>query len=316
MIDLFTLFKAVLILFLLIIPGFLLRKKRFADDKLPLGFTNTILYVTQPAMLIAGFFRPYDGSIMKSALIVLVLTFAVHGSFYLIVMRFFAKAPEGARSVYRFGSIFSNAGYMGIPLIDMILGGEATVYASVYLIGFNFFCWSLGCLIYSGDKSYISPKKMFINAATIPTFIGILIFVTNFYSIFPQGAALFTSDILNMLKNTVAPMSMMIIGMRLADLKLKGALKDVHLYVGLSLRLVILPLVVFGLLMICKLLGFYNVTAFTVVFICSATPVASATSMFAERFSSDTVTASKFVSISTLLSLVSMPLMAALLYLL
>jgi predicted permease len=116
-----------------------------------------------------------------------------------------------------------------------------------------------------------------------------------------------------MLKNTVAPMSMMIIGMRLADLNLKGAFRDKYLYLGLSLRLIVFPLGAFVLLAICKLLGFYDPTGFTVILVCASTPVASATCMFAEKFGSDSTSASKFVSVSTVLSLATMPLMALLL---
>lgn len=311
--DITVLFRAVLLLFMMIIPGFILKKTKLADDKLPLGFTNTILYITQPAMLVVGFFRPYDGKIMRSAIIVFILTFVVHALFIFSVRFFFKKAPKETAKAYRFGVAFANAGYMGIPLITMIFGTEAAIYASVYIIGFNFFAWSLGCLIYSEDKSYISPKKMFLNAATIPTMIGILIFVTNLYSYLPSVVSSFTGETLEMLKDMVAPMSMMVIGMRLADLKLKGAFSDANLYLALALRLLILPAATFGILFICKILGFYDMTAFSVVLICASTPAASATCMFAERFNSDSVTASKFVSISTVLSLLTMPLMALLL---
>ncbi len=314
--DITVLFRAVLLLFVMMIPGFILRKARLADDKLPLGFTNTILYITQPAMLIVGFFRPFDKSILRSALTVLILTFVIHALFILTVHLFFKKAPKETAKVYRFGTAFANAGYMGIPLITMIFGSEAAIYASIYIIGFNFFSWSLGCLIYSEDRSYISFRKMFLNAATIPTFIGIIIFATDLYSHLPTAVSSFTEEALEMLKNTVAPMSMMIIGMRLADLKLKGAFRDANLYVALALRLLLLPLATFGILYVCKIFGFYDLTAFSVVLICASAPAASATCMFAERFSSDSVTASKFVSISTILSLFTMPLWASLLNLL
>lgn len=314
--DITVLFRAVLLLFMMIIPGFILKKTKLADDKLPLGFTNTILYITQPAMLVVGFFRPYDGKIMRSAIIVLVLTFVVHAFFTFSVHLFFRKAPKETAKVYRFGVAFANAGYMGIPLITMIFGTEAAIYASVYTVGFNFFAWSLGCLIYSEDKSFISPKKMFLNAATIPTMIGIIIFATNLYSYLPSAVSSFTGDALEILKDTVAPMSMMVIGMRLTDLKLKGAFADANLYLALALRLLILPAATFGILFLCKTLGFYDMTAFSVVLICASTPAASATCMFAERFNSDAVTASKFVSISTVLSLLTMPFMALLLNLL
>ncbi len=308
-----SLFRAVLILFVMIIPGFLMRKLKLSGDTLPLGFANTILYITQPAMLVVGFFRARDMGIMKNALVVLVLSFLTHILFLLAVNLFYRGADKEKRKVYRFGTVFSNAGYMGIPLITMVLGDEAAIYASVYIVAFNFFCWSFGALIYSEDKSYISPKKMLINAATVPTFIGIIIFATNFYTVIPTPIADFVYEALTMLKNTVAPMSMMIIGMRLADLELKGAFKDRYLYMGLALRLILFPLGGFGLIALTKLVGIDTPDAFKVVLICASTPVASATSMFAEKFRSDTVSASKFVSISTVLSLATMPLMALLL---
>jgi predicted permease len=233
--------------------------------------------------------------------------------FIFAVKLFYRGAEKETAKVYRFGTVFANAGYMGIPLISMVLGDEAAIYASVYIVAFNFFCWSYGALIYSEDKSFISPKKMFVNAATIPTAIGIIVFVTNVYPYIPAPIAELTYETLTMLKNTVAPMSMMIIGMRLADLNLKGAFRDKYLYLGLSLRLIVFPLGAFVLLAICKLLGFYDPTGFTVILVCASTPVASATCMFAEKFGSDSTSASKFVSVSTVLSLATMPLMALLL---
>jgi len=310
------LFRSVLLLFVMIIPGFILRKTRLASDHVPLGFTNTILYVTQPAMIIVGFFRPRDMEILKNAAVVLVATFVIHIMFLFAVKLFYRGAEKDKQKVYRFGTVFANAGYMGIPLISMVFGNEAAIYASVYIVGFNFFCWSFGALIYSEDRSYISPKKMLINAATIPTAIGIVFFVTNAYSILPAAVADFSFEALTMLKDTVAPMSMMIIGMRLADLELKGAFKDKYLYLGLALRLVIFPLGAFAVLFLAKLIGVYSEIAFAVILICASTPVASATCMFAEKFGSDSVTASKFVSISTILSIGTMPVMALLLELL
>jgi len=339
MVDIGTLFRSVLLLFFMMIPGYIIKKAKLGGDKLPLGFTNTILYITQPAMLVVGFFRPFDAEILKTAGVVLILSFLAHIMFYGIALLLFRGAPDFLRRVYRFSIVFANAGYMGIPLMTMVLGDEAAVYASVYIIGFNFFAWSLGCLIYTDDKSYISPKKMLLNAATVPTFIGILLFITNAYTWLPAAVTSFTFDALTMLKNTVAPMSMMVIGMRLADLKLKGAFNDRYMYLSFIMRLAVLPAAVFVLLWICKLIGFYQATAFTTVLICAATPSAALTGMFAEKFApkSDpqklaegdpdavktaeialegSVTASKLVSISTVLSLLTMPLIALLLQLL
>lgn len=310
MIDTARLFTSVLLLFILIIPGFLLRKAKLAGDYLPKGFTNVILYVTQPALIIVSFIRPYDSNVMKSALGVLAFTFILHGIFFLISLAFFNKCESKLKRVYRFGCIFSNAGYMGIPLIMALLGSDAAIYASVYIIGFNFYCWSVGCMIYSGDRSFISPKKMFLNPATIPTYIGLIFFLLPIDSFVPQVLV----DALETLRATVAPMSMMLVGMQLADMKLKGAFRDINFFISLFLKLIAFPVIAWALLKGASLCGIYSDDICSiVVLVCAATPSAAATSMFAEKFECDPVTAGKFVSISTLLSVLTIPLVSLLL---
>ena len=310
MIDTAKLFTSVLLLFILIIPGFLLRKAKLAGDYLPKGFTNVILYVTQPALIMVAFIRPYDAEVMKSALGVLIFSFLLHGVFFLLSLLFFRRCEEKLKRVYRFGSIFSNAGYMGIPLIMALLGNDAAIFASVYIIGFNFYCWSVGCLIYSGDKSYVSPKKMFLNPATIPTYIGLLFFLLPIDSFVPSVVI----DALETLRSTVAPMSMMLVGMQLADMKLKGAFKDANFFLALALKLLIFPAIAWMFIKTADITGIYSdITCAIVVLVCSATPSAAATSMFAEKFDGDSVTAGKFVSVSTVLSLITIPLISLLL---
>lgn len=310
MVDTYILFKSVLLLLLMIIPGFIMRKMRIADDGLSKGFANTILYITQPAMIAVSFIRDFDKNVLIIAVTVLVFSFVAHTLFYLIALKLFKNAQKEIRKVLQFGVVFSNAGYMGFPLIAAILGDQAIIYASVYTIGFNAFSWSLGCLIYSEDKQYISPKRIFLNAATIPTYIGILIFILPINNYVPSVVV----DGLNMLKATVAPMSMMLIGMRLAEVDFKGIFKDKYLPYGTVVRLLIFPTLIWSIMRLISLAGIQiNETAMTVVLICAATPCASATGMFAEKFNGDAVYASKFVSVTTLLSIATMPVVSLLL---
>ena len=310
MIDTAKLFSSVLLLFILIIPGFLLRKAKLAGDYLPKGFTNVILYVTQPALIMVAFIRPYDAQVMKTALGVLIFSFLLHGVWFALSLLFFRKCEEKLKRVYRFGSIFANAGYMGIPLIMALLGDDAAIFASVYIVGFNFYCWSVGCLIYSGDKSYVSPRKMFLNPATIPTYIGLLFFLLPIDAFVPDVVV----NALETLRGTVAPMSMMLVGMLLADMKLKGAFKDINFFISLAMKLILFPVIAWLFIKGADMSGIYSdATCAIVVLVCAATPSAAATSMFAEKFDGDSVTASKFVSISTILSLITIPLVSLLL---
>lgn len=310
MVDTLALLRAVALMILFIVPGFMLRKLDFADGAVAKGFANTILYVTQPAMLIVLFIRPYDASIMKTAGWVFGFGMVAHTVFYLIAMRFFKKAPDQIAKVSRFGAIFSNAGYMGIPVITAALGDEAGIYASVYIITFNIFAWSLGALIYSGDKKYISAKKIFINPATVPIYIGLLFFLLPIDQYVPS----LMIDGLTALKETVAPMSMMLIGIRLADVKFKTVLTDKWMWLTLAVRLLLLPAVIWGIMRAIGLTGWFaDMTAMTVVLICSSTPCSTITSMFAEKFDCEPVYASKAVSVSTVLSVITIPLVSLLL---
>ncbi len=310
MVDTLALLKAVALMIIFIIPGFALRKFGFADGAVAKGFANTILYVTQPAMIVVLFIRPYDASIIKTAGWVFGFAMAAHAVFYLISMRFFKKAPDGIAKVSRFGAIFSNAGYMGIPVIIAALGDEAGIYASVYIIAFNIFAWSLGAMIYSGDKKYISVKRVLINPATVPIYIGLLLFLLPIDQYVPS----LVIDGLTALKAMVAPMAMMLIGIRLADVKVTTVFTDKWMWMTLAIRLFLFPALAWGMMRLVGMTGrFADMTAMTVVLICSSTPCSTITSMFAEKFDCEPVYASKVVSVSTLLSAFTIPLISLLL---
>jgi len=310
MVDTLALLKAVALMILFIIPGFVLRKLKLADGAVAKGFANTILYVTQPAMLVVLFIRPYDAGIMKTAAWVFGFAMVAHMVFYVIAMQFFKKAPDKIAKVSRFGTVFSNAGYMGIPVIVAALGDEAGIYASVYIIAFNIFAWSLGAMIYSGDKKYISAKKIFINPATVPIYIGLLFFLLPIDQYVPS----LIMDGLTTLKETVAPMAMILIGIRLADVKIKTVFTDKWMWLTLAIRLLLLPAVAWGIMRGVGLTGWFaDMTAMTVVLICASTPCSTITSMFAEKYDCEPVYASKVVSVSTVLSVLTIPLVSLLL---
>ncbi len=294
----------------MVIPGFILRKTKIGGDALALSITNIILYVSTPAMLINAFLREFDSELLKNMLAVFILSFLAHCIFALVTYAVIRKKDGVDVRVYRFASIFANAGYMGIPLIQMVFGGAAGIYASVYIIWFNVFQWTLGCLIYTGDKKYMTPKKAILNPAVIPIIIGVGIFLSSLSRYIPA----LVCDVIGQLNSTVAPLSMILVGLRLADVNFRSALRDGRFYLSLALRLIIGPTLVFVLMAILKMLGIeLSEIVMSTVLVCASTPTAVATSMFAEKFGGDGVLASQIVSASTLLSLGSIPLVSALL---
>ena len=102
MVSTVDIFTSVLVLFLLIIPGFLLRKAKLANDDLPVGLSNIILYIAQPALIIVSYIRPYDSGIMKTALGVLVFSFVMHAVFFGISLLFFKNAFKRANKSHAY----------------------------------------------------------------------------------------------------------------------------------------------------------------------------------------------------------------------
>ncbi len=300
----------VALLFLMMIPGILMVRCRLSTEGFGKALSNLVLYIAQPALIVSAYIRPYDPEIMINACWVLLFSFLSHLLFSAIAFRAFRRAPDGKKQMLLFATIFSNAAFMGIPLITAVLNEEAAIYASIYNITFNLFMWSLGVVICTGDKTQASFRKVLTHPVTLSSAVGLLCFFlpveTYIPSLFMEG--------LSMLKDLVAPLSMTIIGLRLAEMDFKGMFRDRHLYVFLTLRLLLLPACMYVILRLLTLAGLpIGITVTTVILITASTPSATATSMFAEKYDCDAVYAGKLVACSTLLSIVTMPLVSLLL---
>ena len=312
----------VALLFIMMIPGVLLVKCGMSVNGFGKGLSNLVLYIAQPALIFMAYLRPFDKEILENSLYVFILSIITHSLFSVIAMLCYKKSPDSLRRMLRFATIFSNAAFMGIPLISAVLEDSypgATVYASIYNITFNLFLWSLGVYICTGKrdrdndgvddgveeiKEKASPLKALYHPVTIAAFIGLIFFVFSLNSYVPG----IVTESLNMLKGLVAPLSMVVIGLRLADMNFKGIFKDKDMFVFLFLRHILLPVLTVGII---KLLGLVLPIASvveTTVVIMAAAPAATSATMFAEKYDCDAAYVSRLVTVSTLLSIVTMPL--------
>ena len=320
------LIKKVLLLTVMVILGFIMRKCKLADENVSKGFANTVIYLSQPAMIIYGFLEAdFSREIILTSLCVFVFAMLFHIGFYGISLLLYKGALEKQRAVLRFATVFTNAGFMGIPLISELISPVAAVYATFYVVAFNIFNWSLGCYIYTKDRRYMRVKKMLLNPATIPTYIGLALFLVGGLVTVPDSVnpildnfivPIIVDDVLFLLKCTVIPLSMMMIGIRLADGDFKSTFKDRYMPVMFAVRLIVIPLIVLAVMKCVELTGLIpeNILtpAATVLIISASTPVAAMATVLAEKFDGDATYASKLVSASTLLSMVTMPLIATL----
>lgn len=310
MIDILALCQRIGLMFAMMAVGFIMKKAKLGGDKLPAELSNLVLYFAQPALIINTFIRDFDKSVLAGLVWVFVISIVYHGIIFALSFCFFKKAPEAKKRVYRFGIIFSNASFLGIPLVQSVAGDIAVLYVCIFTGAFNIYAWSVGCYIYTGDKKYMSLKKMFINPATVPTAIGLIFFFTPINGYVPS----FVTELLGYMESLVVPLTMIIVGLRVADIEFKSAFRDRHLPLALALRLLAAPVLSFVIVKILTLCGaVLSNDVMVTLMICSSTPVAVYASMMAEKFGGDAVTAGKYVSVSTLLSLLTIPIASLLL---
>ncbi|MBQ8549820.1 MAG: AEC family transporter [Clostridia bacterium] len=308
LIDIGTLFSNVLLLMLMLIPGVIMSRILHGEKSFANGLSKLVLYIATPAMMISPFIREFEKKLLGDIVVTFLLAMGVMIAFFLVT--FIIGGEEKVKRTLQFSVVFANAGYMGIPLIELLLGTKAVIFATVFNVAFNLLMWTLGCFIYTRDAKYMRPAKIVKNPVIIAMAVGLLLFFTPANRYVPEVAV----SAIDMLKGLVAPLSMMVVGFHAASANYKKVLSRGNMWFTLALRHLLCPALVFLVLKALAVTDIYtNTVVATVVFIAAATPSATSTSMFAEMFDGDTEVSGVLVPISTLLSLFSMPLTALLL---
>ncbi|MBQ6818688.1 MAG: AEC family transporter [Clostridia bacterium] len=214
----------------------------------------------------------------------------------------FCKTPADQRAVLRFGTMFSNCGFMSLPLVSAILGVDGVFVVSIFVALFQVLCWTVGVKIYGHFDSKRAIKQIFLNPGTISVLFGLPLFFLQVK--FPS----LIMEPMGMLCDLNTPVAMIVTGFYLSKMTLKLQKGDGLLFLGASLRLVIVPMITLGILYLLGIRGNLLVACM----IPSCAPSASNTSLFAVMFGGNEIYASRFVSISTILSVITMPFIVAL----
>ena len=299
--DFLTVASQVLTLFLLIGVGVVCAKVKLLSDGAVKALANLVLYIATPCVIVKSCIREFDPAMLWGFLTVIAVAAVTHGLLILLAKVVFRDSEEDRRRVFRVATVFSNAGYMAIPLQQAILGDVGVFYCAAYVIVFNVFLWTYGLAEMSGE-SRLSVKKILLNPGVIGVVVGILLFVL------PIPVPALIVDGIGHLAALNTPVPMLIVGYYLAQTDLLAALKDGRGWLCMALRLVAAPAVALGGLLLCGVRG----DLLTSCMICIATPVATACTMFATRFDRNPRLSVNLVSLSTILSVVTLPLMVAL----
>ena len=310
--NLATVAAQVGVLFALMAVGAVCRRVRLVDEASVKGIVNVLLLVVTPCLIIDSFQRPFDSSMMHGFFWAFAIAVSAHVAIILFA-RLFSRGDDRSRPVLRLAMVFSNAGFMGIPLEQAILGAEGVVYGIVYVVVFNFFMWSWG--LYEMKFKVESEKfKVGFRAKDLrpmvvnPGTVGIAIGLPLFFASVSLPAILKTP--ISLLAGLNTPLAMLVIGFYLAGADFRRVVRMPSAYLAAAIRLVAYPLAMVALLF--PLRSHFPREMMLALVTAASAPVAAMVSMFASKFSRDVDLSVGLVSGTTLLSIFTMPPVIAL----
>ena len=250
-----------------------------------------------PAVILQSLATTFDAAKMVAGAACMALSFI----FTLVsagVARLYFRDRQRAAQL---GITISNMGFMGIPLVQSVLGEEYVFYISACMAGQVPLIWSYGIWLISQDTSKISLKKIATNPSIVAVVEGIVLFCC---SIDLTGVIKVTAQDMGNLNTGLA---MLVMGIYLAQTDLRSLVRDRNLYAACALRLLAVPAIVIAVMVLLPLDPIVKL----VVVIALSTPCGTVSAMFPQMFGGDYRFGAGLVSVSTLLSLVLMPLVLA-----
>ncbi len=293
--------QQVLVLFILIGVGFICGKKGILTDSASKKMTDIVLYVVTPCVMISAFQREFSIELLGNILITAVCASAIIIATIFISKLIFHDKEERRNKVLRFASIFSNCGFMSLPLQKAILGEDGWFYGSIFVAVFNLIIWTYGLVMMSGDKKQLSLKKLIFNPGIAGVVIAVIIFVCKI------DLPYIISQPVDYLAALNTPLPMLIIGFYLSQADFKKAFADKGTYFTSAIRLTLIPIIS----TIVMVLLHVDSTIMITCIIATAAPTAATTTMFASKFNGDVELSVSIVAATTLISIVTMPLVVA-----
>lgn len=295
--------QQVIILFLLMLVGAILAKLKWLTEIGSREITKLLLTFVAVCVIVNSFLTventPGKLGEMGIAALASVLSVAVGAVFAIPLFR---RRPARERAVLQFGSSFSNCGFMGLPLVNALLGAEGVFLVSIFIAVFQVFVWTYGIILYRREGERLSIRKALLNPGVIGVIIGLPFFL------FPISMPTVAVSTISSLGDLNTPLAMIVTGFYLANADLRPRKGDGPIWIVMVLRLLVVPSIAFGIL---YLFGVRDLTLVAcMVPLCA--PCASNTTLFAVMFEADEELSSRMVTQCTLVSIITMPVLISL----
>ena len=286
-----------LMMFLLVVVGFLVRKKTIIGETGRKEMVNFCLYVTLPFNIFHSFQMEWEWEMLKSFAEVLLLS-AGYCILSIIMSHIFYRTTETERrKPLRYGTIVSNGGFLGNPVIEGIYGANGLFYASVFMLPVRIVMWSVGTSCFMKEKRENLFKKVLTHPCIVAIYLGLIVMIAGID--FPVSV----ENTISGISSCNTPLSMMLVGMMLAEMNPKGIL-DRTMVLYTAVRLLLIPAVLFGItaaLPIPDLLRGITV-------IIAGMPAPVTTALLSAKYHGNEGYATGMIFVTTILSLFTLPM--------
>lgn len=287
----------ILKMLIILLIGYVCYKIGVIDQHGNTMMANLLLMVVNPLVAIMSLQTEYQPELLKGLVLSYLLALAAHGIAIMVSQLLIRKTGNEEYSIERFCCVYSNCGFIGIPLIQSILGSEGVFYLTAYMTTFNILSWTHGITLMTGKASWQTMKKGLLSPMIFSCIAGILLFL--FRIKIPSVPA----DAFTYVANMNTPLAMLIAGFSVAQTNLVKMVKNPRIYMISALKLLLIPSLVLILLM---LIPVKREIALTIL-VASACPAAASGTAFSLRFGKNYRYSSEMYAFTTLASLVTIP---------
>ncbi len=289
------LINQVLIMYILMFIGYMAYKRKLLSDQGTRDLGKILLNIAIPIVVISNFCVEKTSEKTGELLSSILISAVCMAISIIVAYLFFHKRDR----IAEFASAFSNAGFIGIPLVQATFGEHAVFYISMMIVLVNLLQWTYGVYTITDEKKYINLKAVAKNPIVVSVLIGLIIYFSGIRM--PS----IVSRLFTIIGNLNTPLAMLVSGVYLAQSNLPDMLKKKDVYYVCFVRLIVVPL---AILMIFRFLPFGNTTIKMAILLAGACPVGSNVAIFAQQYDKDYKKGIEYVCVSTILSILSLPL--------
>ncbi|MDO4485972.1 MAG: AEC family transporter [Bacillota bacterium] len=298
--------------FIIILPGYILKKNGILTKEYTEGMSSLITYITYPCLVISAMQMEFSMRVLNNCKYVVLIFMGVILTAMLLskLIARFAKLPASQSGLLTFMLVFGNTGFIGLPVLNGLFGHEAVFYGALCDASYDVFMFTIGLSLIQSSAAGEKKGRITdtLKGLANPCFFGVIIGLTLYIS----GITL--PDIIGgpvqSIGSVTSPLAMIIVGSHLADIRFKELFTSKYSYLVCFLKLIISPAI--ALILVKLFIGTGSLLA-TVLVMQAAMPVAMCSVIFSEQYKADVSFATKGVLLTTLMCIITIPLYAILL---